>query len=266
MKFDVITCFPDLIEYPLQFGLVGEGRKKNLWSLTTHNLRTYGKGNHSSIDDRPYGGGDGMVIQAPVLAQALNAIPHAKPTDSTSTSVIYYLSPQGPVFNQQMAQTIVKKFSQVTLICGRYAGVDQRFLNHYAIQELSIGNYILSGGELAAQIIIDTVARLIPGVLGNTLSISEDSLSQATQLLEPPLFTRPAQWEGQSVPEILLSGDHARIAHWKQQMSLLITYIKRPDLFDPALACVDSLETIFNQLSPEDKHSLGLPAIFKKGE
>lgn len=266
MKFNVLTCFPDLVEYPLQFGLVGEGRKKNLWSLTTHNLRAYGKGNHSSIDDRPYGGGDGMVIQAPVLAQALKDISLSPEYSLLNPSAIYYLSPQGPRFTQQIAQSMLKQFNQVTLICGRYAGVDQRFLNHFSIQEISIGDYILSGGELAAQVVIDTIARLIPGVLGNAVSATEDSLSQSHTLLEPPLFTRPAIWEGQKVPDVLLSGDHARIQQWKQQISLLMTFIKRPDLFDPNLASQDRLSMIFNQLSSEDKVSLGIPANFNPGD
>lgn len=262
MNFDVVTCLPELIEQPLQTGLVGEGLKKKLWSLTTHNLRSFGKGNHSSIDDRPYGGGDGMVIQAPILAKALETI-ITRSNYPINSSIIYYLSPQGPLFNQQVAQQITKKYTQVTLLCGRYAGVDQRFLNHYPIEELSIGNYILSGGELAAHVVIDTIVRLLPGVLGNSVSATADSLSQTNQLLEAPLFTRPAQWESQSVPEVLLSGDHARIEHWKSQISLLITYIKRPDLFDPRLASIESLKIIFNQISPEDKKSLGLPIHFE---
>ncbi|MFZ4402851.1 MAG: tRNA (guanosine(37)-N1)-methyltransferase TrmD [Pseudobdellovibrionaceae bacterium] len=257
MKFDVLTVFPEIINSTLQFGVVGQACKKNLLQVQAHNLRQWTEDVHGSVDDRPYGGGDGMVFLPEILTKALVGL-------KTAESHVVYLSPQGKKWTANKA----KKWSSqkhIILISGRYAGVDQRFINEHIDEEISVGDFVLSGGEVPALAIIDSVARWLPGVLGHESSAEADSFSNG--LLEAPLFTRPQDWQGRLSPEILLSGHHAKITDWKTQVSLLVTAQKRPDLFRQYLAKLSSHEKIsikqklfdfYQALSDADKGSLGL--------
>jgi tRNA (guanine37-N1)-methyltransferase len=219
MKFQVITLMPDLLQTTLGFGVVGRAFEKGLCQLNLVNPRQFSENKHQTVDDRPFGGGDGMLMMADPLQKALDSF--------SSLGRPIYLSPQGPLLDDQRARQLAQE-SCVTLICGRYGGVDQRFLQHNNIEEISIGNYILSGGELAAAVLIDSVSRHIPGVLGHVDSANADSF--ATGLLETPHFTRPRQWQGLDVPPILLSGDHEKVEEYQKIMGLVMTLLKRPDL------------------------------------
>lgn len=240
MKFEVITLFPEMFEAPLKCGVVGQAVSKNIVQVRCHNPRTYTSDAHKTVDDRPFGGGDGMVMLAAPLEQALAA---AKGSESVAVSVsvsetetetetapktrVVYLSPQGTPLTHSLAQEL-SSLDKVILICGRYGGIDQRFLSKHVDQEISIGDYVLSGGELPALVLIDAVARFLPGVLGNELSPHEESF--ANGLLEAPQFTRPREYQGVEVPEVLLSGNHAKISRWRYLASLLRTRKQRPDL------------------------------------
>jgi tRNA (guanine37-N1)-methyltransferase len=240
----------------IKFGLVGEALKKNIWSLHTINLRQFGEGNHHAIDDKPFGGGDGMVLTAPVLERALLSILPCKPK-----TAFIYLSPQGPTLDQSRARKMAEDFDEYVFLCGRYAGVDQRFLNFYKFQELSIGDYILSGGELAAAVTIDAVVRHWDGVLGNKVSKKRDSFSINPNLLEAPLFTRPRDWHGMSAPEILLSGDHNKISDWNKFVSVIVTLQKRPELFSRLNLSkneLHNLKSFATQLTQSELISLGI--------
>lgn len=262
-RFEVITCFSHELLHMLSFGVTNEAFKKNLCELTTHDLRQYGVGNHHAIDDKPFGGGDGMVVTAPVLSSVFSKI------DTGAKTLKVYLSPQGERLTQTYSKQILANYDHFVLLCGRYAGVDQRFLNHHQFVEISLGDFILSGGELAAACFIDVLVRQVPGVLGNHLSPQLDSFSQDPYLLEAPLFTRPAEWLGQSVPEVLLSGNHKLIETWRAHAALLITLIKRPDLFcrHPDFSSnIKKAENFFKSLNSAEKNLLGLqdfdPQIF----
>lgn len=255
---DVLTCFSTEFQNLVNFGLVGDALKKNIWSLNVVNLRAFGSGNHHAIDDKPFGGSDGMVLTAPALDKALQSL-GPRPEESTA---LIYLTPQGQRLTQSKIQNLAHHFNHYVFLCGRYSGVDQRFLNQYRFEELSIGDYVLSGGELAAAVTIDALARNWSGVLGNQKSVTQDSLSTYPHvLLEAPLFTRPRDWLGHGVPEILLSGDHGKIQDWQVFVSYLVTYQKRPDLFAQLCLTIQELAAIkrfATQLSPFDLASLGL--------
>lgn len=214
-----------MVEATLKEGVVGRAFAKGLLKLQLVKLRDYAKQDvHKSVDDRPYGGGDGMVMMPEPLAKALD---HAK-SQAGLTKVIY-LSPQGKLLNQKLAQELAS-FDHLIILSGRYAGIDERLLSHYVDEEISIGDYVLSGGELAAAVLIDAVARFKPGVLGHEESAEKDSLS-GDGLLEAPLFTRPRSYENMDVPEVLLSGDHKKIDRWKYLLGVYRTSLKRPDLW-----------------------------------
>ncbi len=221
MKFHIITVMPDLIEAGLQKGVVASAFKKGLCQLNLINPRSFTSDVHQTVDDRPFGGGDGMLMIAQPLQAALD--------ETGQKNNIFYLSPQG----QKLTDGLVKSLAQeteITLICGRYGGVDQRFLTANSIKEISIGDYVLSGGELAALVIIDALARQIPGVLGHASSAMEDSFTN--QRLEAPYYTRPQNWQGLDAPPILLSGDHKKIKEYQLHVSLITTLFKRPDLLE----------------------------------
>lgn len=226
MQFHVLTIFPEIFSSPLAVSLLKKAQDKGLLSCTTYNLRDYTADKHRSVDDTPYGGGQGMVLKpAPVVA-AIEAIGQAAPNPWR-----ILLSPQG----QPLTQAKVGELAQrpaLLLLCGRYEGVDER-IRSFVDEELSIGDYILSGGEIAALVVIDAVARLIPGVVGRQVSVEEESFSQA--LLEYPQYTRPEEFRGLRVPEVLLSGNHAEIAKWRRRQSLLRTKKRRPDLLTKAI-------------------------------
>jgi tRNA (guanine37-N1)-methyltransferase len=219
----VLTLFPDLFPGPLAASLSGEALRKGIWRLHTLDIRPFGHGKHRSVDDPPAGGGAGMVLRADVLGAAVDAArahhPEAEPI---------YLSPRGEPFSQAIAQTL-SEGPGVLLLAGRFEGVDQRVIDARHLREISIGDYVLAGGELPAMVLIDAVVRLLPGVLGEAGSLSEESF--AADLLEYPQFTRPRAWEGQSIPAVLLSGDHARIAQWRRHQSERLTQARRPDLW-----------------------------------
>ncbi|MGZ3772302.1 MAG: tRNA (guanosine(37)-N1)-methyltransferase TrmD [Bdellovibrio sp.] len=221
LQIDVITLFPEMIENAVSYGVLGQALKNKLLSIKAHTPRDFAEDRHRTVDDRPFGGGDGMIMLAETLEKALQKVKH-------NNSKIIYLSPQGKILSDEKARTFAKE-EQLVFICGRYGGIDQRIINSYVDEELSIGDYVLSGGELGALVSIDALSRFIPGVLGHGDSAYQDSFSDG--LLEHPNFTRPRSYLGQDVPEILLSGNHKLIDDWKKKVSALVTFKKRPDLF-----------------------------------
>lgn len=223
----IITLFPEAFPGTLGLSLTGKALDAGLWSLDTIDLRTFGDGRHRNVDDSPAGGGAGMVLRADVVAAALDQAAIDTPPDRARWPVIY-LSPRGAPFTQSMAQTWAQA-EGVTLLCGRFEGVDQRVIDHYAIQEVSLGDFVLTGGEIAAQALIDATVRLIPRVIGNQASTEEESFSGG--LLEFPQYTRPSDWQGRAIPDILQSGHHANIATWRRTMAERLTKERRPDLW-----------------------------------
>ncbi len=225
MQMQVVTLFPELVKTVVQFGVIGRAVERNLFSLHCEDPRAYTTDNHHTVDDRPYGGGPGMVMKVePVLAalqKARKAMPQGSP--------IVCLSPQGAVFDQATAKRYAE-LPGVILLAGRYEGIDERLVESEVDEELSLGDFVLSGGEIAAMAVIDAVVRLLPGVLGDEESAKQDSFMDG--LLDYPHFTRPEDFEGRRVPEVLLSGDHARIARWRHQQALGRTFLRRPDLID----------------------------------
>ncbi len=222
--FQVITLFPQMIDTLFQDGVVGSARKKEVLQISTINPREFTSHVHHTVDDRPFGGGDGMIGMAEPLWQSWQ---RARAQDPSTE--LFVLSPQGETLTDVLVRELAVK-PNLTLLCGRYGGVDQRFLAHTGARELSIGDYVLSGGELAAAVVIDSVARQLPGVLGHADSSQKESFAQG--LLEAPQFTRPREWQGLSVPEALMSGNHAKIEEWRRFVSILVTVEKRPDLAD----------------------------------
>lgn len=231
----IITLFPQAFPGVLSESLMGKALKDGLWQLQTFDLRSYGIGKHRNVDDTPAGGGAGMVLRADVLEQAIADVHRS----TRGVVPLVYLSPRGKRFDQQMAQNWARA-DGITLLCGRFEGVDERVLQHYNIQEVSLGDFVMTGGEIAAQAMIDATVRLLPGVLGNAESAVEESFSEG--LLEHPQYTKPAQWQGLPIPDVLLSGNHAKIAEWRKQMSLQITKERRPDLWAALHASDDDKE------------------------
>ena len=219
MKVKVLTIFPEIFPGFLGYSLTGRALKEGIWSLETVNIRDYAFDKHGSVDDTPCGGGAGMIMRPDVLGAAIKAN-HTK-------GRIIYMSPRGRPLTQQLVKELSKE-DEITVVCGRFEGVDQRVLDAYEIEEISIGDYILTGGEQAAQIMLDAVVRLLPGVLGNSSSLEDESFENF--LLEHDQYTRTVVWEGREVPEILLSGHHENIAKWRKAQSLEITERRRPDL------------------------------------
>lgn len=219
----VITLFPDAFPGVLGESLTGKALQDGLWQLQAIDLRAFGKGKHHDVDDTPAGGGAGMVIRADVLGAALET---ALPRDRAHWPVVY-LSPRGRRFDQATAKRWAAG-EGVTLICGRFEGVDQRVLDHYDVEEVSLGDFVLTGGEIAAQAMLDATVRLRPDVLGNAASTEEESFSDG--LLEHPQYTRPAEWKGQTIPEVLTSGHHGKVAEWRKEESKRLTRARRPDL------------------------------------
>jgi len=227
INFKILTLFPELFPGPLSSSVTGTALGKKLWSLEAINIRDFAKDERKTVDDTPYGGGAGMVLKAEILADAIEK--NYKPE-----SKIFYLSPRGKTLTQKKARELAQE-KEIILLCGRYEGVDQRVLDEFAIEEISIGDYVLSGGELAAFIVIDAVLRNVDGVLGADESLAEESFgskgnSQYENLLEYPHFTRPANWRGREVPEVLTSGHHKKINEWRKEKAIEITKKNRPDL------------------------------------
>ena len=217
----IFTLYPEFYPGFLNKGLYGKALSKNIWDLEIVNIRDFANDKHKTVDDTPYGGGSGMLMRPDVLANSLDK-------KIKSTEKIIYLSPKGKLFNQNMARKLSKE-KTINLICGHFEGVDQRLIESRGIEEISIGDFILSGGESASFIVLDSILRLIPGVIGNNKSISDESFEN--NLLEYPQYTKPQIWEKKGIPEVLLSGDHAKIKDWRLSQSEAITRDRRPDLW-----------------------------------
>jgi tRNA (guanine37-N1)-methyltransferase len=225
----ILTLFPEMFPGPLQYSLAGQALKNNIWSFDTINIRDFGLTKHKNVDDEAYGGGSGLIMRPDVLGRALDHALHKKPA-----SKIYYPSPRGERLNQVIMHEIIKD-REIIILCGRFEGVDERIIEEYNAVEVSIGDYILSGGEIAALAILDCGIRLLEGVLINQDTLPAESFEPDGEfcgLLECPLYTRPAEWRDRKVPEVLLSGNHKMIKNWKQEQSRLITKARRPDLFE----------------------------------
>ena len=220
----VITLFPNAFPGVLGESLTGRALTDGIWQLETVDLREFGIGKHRNVDDTPAGGGAGMVLRADVLSAAIEAARRTAPNPLP----LLYLSPRGRRFDQAAARAWAQG-PGVTLLCGRFEGVDQRVLDHYDIAEVSLGDFVLTGGEVAAQAMLDATIRLLPGVLGNADSTEEESFSNG--LLEHPQYTRPALWEGRAIPDVLMSGHHGEIARWRHDQSRALTRARRPDLW-----------------------------------
>ena len=217
----VFTLYPDLFPGPFSEGLYGKALEKKIWNLQKVNLRDYAEDKHKTVDDTPYGGGSGMLIKPDVIGNALDK-------NTKKGEKIIFLTPRGKVFNHESA----KKFSKekiINIICGHFEGIDQRVIDSRNIEEISIGDFILSGGETASYVFLDAILRLIPGVIGNNHSVDEETFENG--LLEYPQYTKPQIWEEKSVPDVLLSGDHAKIKDWRLSQSEAITRDRRPDLW-----------------------------------
>ena len=220
-KARIFTLYPEIFPGPLNKGLYGKALSNKIWNLDIINIRDSAEDKHKTVDDTPFGGGSGMLIKPDVLASSIDQ--HVNKSEK-----IFYLSPKGKLFNQKTAKSLSKEHC-VNLICGHFEGVDQRLLETRNIEEISIGDYILSGGETAAFVIVDSILRLIPGILGNEESVHEESFENG--LLEYPQYTKPQLWEEKNVPDVLLSGDHSKIKDWRLSQSEAITRQLRPDLW-----------------------------------
>ena len=217
----VFTLYPEVFPGPLSKGLYGKALSNKLWDLSVINIRDAATDKHKTVDDTPYGGGTGMLLKADVLANSLDQ-------KVKKGERVFYLSPKGKKFDQKLAQDLSKEKS-ISLICGHFEGVDERVLATRNIEEISIGDYVLSGGETAALVVLDSILRLLPGVLGNDKSSLDETFENG--LLEYPQYTKPQIWEEKSVPEVLLSGDHSKIKDWRLSQSEAITRVRRPDLW-----------------------------------
>ena len=232
MKFEIFTLLPEVFPPYLESSILQRARQRGLIEVSVHNIRDYTHDRHHTTDDTPYGGGGGMVMKPEPVFEAVETVLEfgAGQTPPTPVPVIL-LTPQGRVFTQRVAEEL-SAYERIALVCGRYEGVDERIREHLVTDEISIGDYVLTGGELPALMVIDAVSRLIPGVLGDPTGAEDDSHSMG--LLEYPHYTRPPEFRGWQVPEILLSGDHGRIEKWRRQQALTRTFNKRPDMLENA--------------------------------
>jgi tRNA (guanine37-N1)-methyltransferase len=222
MRFDIITVLPGLLESPFAHSILQRAQKKGICEIVVHNLRDYADNKHKSVDDYPYGGGSGMVMQIEPFAACIESLQSQRDYDD-----IIFMTPDGPTLNQETANALSAK-KNIMVLCGHYKGIDQRIRDVFVTREMSIGDYVLSGGELPAAILVDAVVRLIPGVLSDETSALSDSFQGG--LLDAPIYTRPAEWRGHKVPEVLLSGHAGHIEQWRDEQSLERTRERRPDL------------------------------------
>lgn len=227
MRFHILTLFPDMVMNGLGTSITGRAMEKDLLAVEAVNIRDYAFNKHNSVDDYPYGGGAGMLMQAEPVYQAYNAV---KEKVGRSPRVVY-LSPQGRTFHQEMAEELAQE-EELVLLCGHYEGIDERVLEEIVTDYVSIGDYVLTGGELPAMVIVDAVSRLVPGVLHNDVSAEFDSFQD--NLLEYPQYSRPEVWHGKQVPPVLLSGHHANVEKWRREQSVIRTARNRPDLLEKA--------------------------------
>jgi len=224
MRIDILTVLPELLESPFNHSILKRAREKGLLEVVVHDLRDYGRGRHRQVDDYPYGGGAGMVMMAEPIVRCIESLQQMRVYDE-----LIYLTPDGERLNQSMANQLSLK-QNLLLLCGHYKGVDERVRKHFITREISIGDYVLSGGELAAAVLVDALGRLLPGVLNDETSALEDSFQD--RLLAPPVYTRPADYRGWKVPEVLMSGNFKAIDEWRYEQALQRTRQRRPDLLD----------------------------------
>lgn len=238
MNFHILTLFPEMVSEGLNTSIIGRGVKSGLLTVDTVNIRDYAFNKHQSVDDYPYGGGAGMLMQAEPVYLAYQSVVEkirgrsegdADKQDSEKKPRVVYLSPQGDVFHQKMAEEFAEE-EDLILLCGHYEGIDERVLEEIVTDYVSIGDYVLTGGELPAMVMVDAISRLVPGVLHNDVSAEFESLQD--NLLEYPQYSRPEEWRGKKVPPVLLSGHHANIEKWRREQSIIRTYKRRPDLFE----------------------------------
>ncbi|QOD38526.1 tRNA (guanosine(37)-N1)-methyltransferase TrmD [Candidatus Wolbachia massiliensis] len=222
----VLTIFPEMFPGFLNYSLAGKALKKKIWDLEVVNVRSFAKDKHSTVDDVPYGGGAGMIMRSDVIGDAVDSVLSAH-----KDTKFLYMTPSGTKFDQSIANELIE-FSHITILCGRFEGIDQRVIDEYTPYELSVGDYILSGGEPAAMVVLDTCIRLLPGVVNNSDSVTEESFNYSSGMLEYPQYTKPKQWREHKVPEVLLSGNHKKISDWRQEQSQVITRKRRPELLN----------------------------------
>lgn len=242
MQFDIFTLLPEVFPPYLDTSILKRARERGLIDVRVHNIRSYAHDRHHTTDDTPYGGGGGMVMKPGPVFEAVESALEADPV-----CPVIMLTPQGRVFDQRVAQEL-SKYERIALICGRYEGIDERIREHLVTDEISVGDYVLTGGELPALLIVDAVSRLLPDVLGDPTGAEDDSHSSG--LLEYPHYTRPPEFRGWTVPDVLLSGDHAKIDKWRRQQSLLRTLKKRPDLLEKADLTKEDLKFL-KSITPE---------------
>jgi len=243
MRFDIITIFPEMFQSPFASGVLGKAVAKGLIEVVVHNLRDFTEDKHQQVDDRPFGGGEGMVLKPEPIFRAVEKV------RLTQAAEVVLLTPQGEKFTWQVAEEL-RRARQVILICGRYEGVDERVAEHLATRELSIGDFILTGGELAAMVVVDAVARLVPGVVGKEEAVRQDSFFRG--IFDYPQYTRPRDFKGYKVPEVLLSGNHDKIRRWRKRKALEKTWRRRPDLINFQELSVEERE-ILDEIKKERK-------------
>jgi tRNA (guanine37-N1)-methyltransferase len=239
IRFDCITLFPEMFAAVAEHGVTRRAREQGIWELGLWNPRQFATDNYRTIDDRPFGGGPGMVMMAEPLEQAIVA---AK-TATVGEAKVVHLSPQGRVLDHAGVKALAEE-SRLVLLCGRYEGMDERLVRRHVDVELSIGDYVLSGGELAAMVLIDAVVRQLPGVLGDDQSAAQDSFARSEGLLDCPHYTRPEVWGGEAVPAVLMSGHHAQIERWRLKQALGRTWLRRPELLERRGMSVDELKLL----------------------
>jgi tRNA (guanine37-N1)-methyltransferase len=229
LKVKVLTIFPEMFPGPLGVSLAGNSLKNNNWSLEVIDIRNFGNTKHNNVDDEPFGGGNGLVMRPDVLGKAIDFA-----IEDMNSPTIFYPSPRGEKFSQSLAKGLLS-LKEIVIICGRFEGIDERVIEEYNVRQICIGDYVLSGGEIAAYAILDSIVRLIPGTLANQDTLSEESFNYTENigtLLEYPQYTRPSKWRDRDVPEVLLSGNHKLIKEWRMKESIRITKEKRPDLLN----------------------------------
>lgn len=236
MKFDILTIFPEFFESPFSFGIFKKAREKNLIEINTHDIRGYTEDKHRTVDDTPYGGGGGMLMKPDPIGKAIEDI-----KNKNNRTLVILTTPAGEPYSDKIARDLVE-FDRLIIICGRYEGIDERVRDIYVDREISIGDYIMSGGEYAAAVIVDSVSRFIPGVLGNVHSPETESFKEG--LLEYPQYTRPESYKGRKIPEVLLSGNHDEIEKWRKNESIEKTFFRRPDLLDKVKLGTDEINIV----------------------
>ncbi len=233
MRFDLLTIFPEFFAGPFDFGIIRRARKQGLVEVNIHDLRSFTSDKHHVVDDRPFGGGDGMVLKPePIFHAVESLLVEGTTNDGQKRTAIILMSPQGRRFCQAEAEKFARECSRMILLCGRYEGVDERVVEHLVTDEISVGDYVLTGGEIPAMVMVDAVTRLLPNALGSETSAIHDSFTDG--LLDYPHYTRPAEFRGWQVPEVLISGHHGEVAKWRRRAALLKTLRQRPDLVSQA--------------------------------